>query len=291
MTGLEILTAAWTQTGKPSTLDPSNATALATLVLAFNYEINSVIGWKKGSRQLRLRWYETEEYKKYATYTGTVASVDSTETVITLSSVVGFPTVLSEAVVEDSTGELRYVYAYASGTPSVSINEAFTTTPVAADTFTIYPVQFDLSVDRFVEVLRVESINDQSELSRMLPKESRLGSILTLGNPGFYQRRGKAIWLDTPPDDSDYILKITYQRMPETWVVADDPTGASIDIPDSYHGALVYRFIWWFYLQQNEPEKALNALNNFNSYMTSLRTPDDYVHSMTHNRPSEVRAV
>jgi hypothetical protein len=287
MTGSEIITSAWQIAGSATDLDPTTTTGKARLVAAFNSEVPAVIGYKNQFRQLRTRFYRTKKIFKYVSYDVEVASVSSDEEEITISSITGLPTDVTEARIKDSEGEVRLIYDYDSASLTFSIDEAFTTVPEAGDTLTIYPTYVDMSDDltvtRFVEILSVEDVIRRQKLMVAPQWDTSIRWSRTLGYPRRWWREGNRIWIDTPPDEGQSLkLRITYERMPDIWEDSDPTdvdvdTGTSIDLPQHFHEAVVWRLVWWIYQFRQEPDAAASALNTFMRYMDSLRMPDDYL--------------
>lgn len=292
MTGLEIITQAWEVAGEATDLAPTTVAGKAKLVAAFNGEVPSVIGYKQRFRQLRTRAYRTRKIFKYVDYEGTIdtGGVSADGETITLASISGFPTDITEALVKDSNGEVRLIYDYSADDLEILLDEAFTTTPVATDTLTIFPAYIDmdedLGVTRFVEVLSVEDAVKKQKLERRTQYDTNARWSRTLSRPRSWWREGSKIWLNTPPDEDEvFKARIFYERMPDLWVdgtpsVPATDTGSDIDLPQHFHQGVVWRLVWWIYHFRQEPDSAQAALGTFQKYMDSLRMPDDYWNEM-----------
>lgn len=268
MTTGEILTQSWKLLGEPSDLNPNTTQGRIYLLQGVNEAVRAVASYKdKVTGQFfKYNQFRDELYLSYSVYSETVQAGSTVNTVI-IGSLPSGETDLSGSTLE--VGSESRVIISNTGV-SCQVEEPFTSDPTGEDyTLHLRWVNIPDTVD-FIELLKVEDIDNQTQLNPGAKDNTYLTNLGQTGNPTEWYRIGRRLYFNTCPDE-DFNLRVWYYRMPQS-VSAN----ASVpELPSNFHFAIVLWTTYWGYMWMQEPTEAYAAQRRFQDFMRTTKNQMD----------------
>lgn len=276
MTVGQILLQSWKMLGEPSDLNPNDTTGTgrAYLLQGLNRAIRAVAFYKdwQSKEHFRYNQFRKEVFAKYTATTGTGAVGGSTS-VLVLATLPTGEIDLTGAVA--TIGSETVVIASNSGV-TCQLAEDLSATSVGA-AYTIYPRWINIpSAQSYIEILKVEDMANDSELTRAPEEDTFLTNITNISPPSEYYRIGSRIYFNTVPSENGY-FRLWLYRSPAT-VTSDLEVP---ELPESLHFGIILWLVYWGYQWMNEPTDAYAAQNRFTNYMRTTRNEMDVRNEMT----------
>ena len=183
-------------------------------------------------------------------------------------------------VIKDANGKYSSVYDYTGSTDTFFVVPSFSTTPVVADSMTLYPTYYRMDgtgesfIDEVLIPLTIYNMTDKETIE--LASRTEIFEALyeqQPGEPDEYMILDDKIYFDRPFDE-EKVLKLEYIAQPAALTGASDEP----QIPVQYHRVLVLDMLWYGYKRAQEHRSAWSVAQDIEREMNTLRKPNDLAH-------------
>lgn len=262
MTGYDMISRVWQDCGEPTDIDPTVDSEF--LITTLNRALEAVATWKgyQGRRVAMFPQYVRKVFKKNLREDTTV-TVEETDDVIEVdSNPVTFTVAVGDFVEYD--GEVRLIWFVDDR--QYYLSSAFSSIVPAGGTVTVVQNLMTPTVPRFVEYLRLENVETKSYLPKMNKLESNIDKVESTGTPTAWKRQQAGIEFDVIPDES-YLWRVWYYKLPELYTEDMYSSELDVDLPDEFHGAVMFYMQSLVFRHMQEIESGNNAFQAFDSVM------------------------
>ncbi len=301
MTAEELITEVYEQLGEPSDLNiyaadgttytHTNAGAVKIL-RALNLGQKAIAGWKDPvtGRHARFKCLQGSLFFRTKVYSDTVSSSSNSTfpySVVLTGTGLGTTDDQYNGWVIEINGEQRLVVDYTGSSYTFYLNDSFGTAPSAADTVKLYKRFYRLlpsshafvaehislpatTSGAFVEILKIQSVEDGTEVEPASRIEDWDAFPTGKGEPGEYYRQGDTIYFDVNQEDDQW-FRMEYYRMPT-------PMSASTDapeLPENFHYAIALWANMWGQRRMQESSMVYAVRKELEDYMRSAVTEAD----------------
>jgi hypothetical protein len=295
MTHAEIRQEIWTQLGQPTDLDPTTDVSLnggPYLDFVVNEAQRQIAFWKDPVTRTVYRYPQlySEMFFQTVVLTGTLEdqTAASSNTVVLTSPLVGDDDRYNGWVLTVG-GETKLVVDFVGASLLATVHSAWNTQPTDGTAFTLSKRFVMLGVGtepwisehvtlpstatnmrtegNLMEILKVEDLNNLTELPYMTRVDSGISQILTTGTPTQWRRQGNRIVFDVASDTATW-YRMEYYRLPTPTVEdADLP-----ELPEYLHYPMVLWGKWWGWTRAQDDAKAYATKRDLTDMMRGLTT-------------------
>lgn len=287
----------WQQIGEPTDLDPASDTQYnggPLLTWVANEGQRQVATWRDGPRIFR----HPQLYGEMFFRTWMLTDTTPDQTGLAANEIL-LPTATTGSYDDEYNGWLvecdgvqKVIMDYTGGAHVAILDSDWGTTPViggvlklmsraymlcdAAHPWASEHITLPVISDRwraegnFMEVLKLEDVTNQQEITRAPRIESYLTNMTSTGDPGSYFRRGNRIYFDQAPDERLWI-RMEYYRTPTDMSADDDEP----EISEQFHYGIALWGMWWGYKRAGDNASAYGAKRDLADMMGRVVVHDD----------------
>jgi hypothetical protein len=299
----------WRQIGEPPDLDPSTDISyggLPTLNWVLNEAQRQIAVWKdpiKGSVIRHPQLYGEMFFQTVVRSFTLTSQAGSTTSTIILPTGASTSDGAYVGWLIQSGSEVKVVVGYVGSTLTATIMGTWVTQPLSAGTVKLFKrfMMFGKGTELWIsdhillpssatnmrtegnllDILKIEDLDQQLELSRASRTESYIGQTTQTGDPTSYFRRGNRIIFDVASSTAKW-YRMEYLRLP-TDMSGTSPTTETPELPEQYHYPITLWAIEWGFRQSQDYIAARATQMMIDDSMRKIISLDD----MTNDRRSD----